>query len=134
MSEQLTVLIVDDVPKNIQMAMNILKNEGYRMLFAQSGKLAFDIIKTNEVDLILLDVMMPELNGFEVCEILKKDQNFKNIPVVFLSGKDSNEDIEKAYEIGGVDYILKPFLNIELITKASTYTTLRKMQKLQGEG
>ncbi len=131
MQEQV-ILIVDDTPKNIQMAMNILKNEGYKMLFAQSGQKAFDIIKTNDIDLILLDVMMPELNGFEVCKILKKDENTKDIPVVFLSGKDSTEDIEEAYETGGVDYIIKPFINIELITKVLTFTKLRKLEKNQG--
>ena len=130
---QQIVLIIDDVPKNIQMAMNILKNEGYKMLFAQSGKKAFDIIKTNNIDLILLDVMMPELNGFEVCKVLKQNENTKNIPIVFLSGKDSSEDIEEAYEVGGIDYIVKPFINIELITKVSTLTKLRRLEKIQGK-
>jgi len=125
------ILIVDDVPKNIQMAMNILKNEGYTMFFSQSGKAAFDIIKDNDIDLILLDIMMPELNGFEVCEILKKDDNVKDIPIVFLSGKDSTEDVEHAFEVGGLDYILKPFINIELITKVNTFTKLRKLEKKQ---
>ena len=130
---QQIVLIIDDVPKNIQMAMNILKNEGYKMLFAQSGEKAFEIIKENDIDLILLDVMMPELNGFEVCKILKKDENTKNIPIVFLSGKDSSEDIEEAYEVGGIDYIVKPFINIELITKVSTLTKLKRLEKIQGK-
>jgi len=125
-----TVLIVDDVPTNIQVAMNILKNEGYRMLFAQSGQKAFDIIKNNEIDLILLDVMMPELNGFEVCDILKQNQETKDIPIIFLSGKDSSSDIEKAYEIGGSDYVVKPFINIELIKKVETYITLKKLKNL----
>jgi len=124
------VLIVDDVPTNIQVAMNILKNEGYKMLFAQSGKKAFDIIENNEIDLILLDIMMPELNGFEICEILKKDNKTKQIPIIFLSGKDSSSDIEKAYEIGGSDYVVKPFINIELIKKVHTHITLKKLQNL----
>ena len=131
--QQQVILIVDDVPKNIQMAMNILKNEGYKMLFAQSGKKAFEIIKTNEIDLILLDVMMPDLNGFEVCKILKNDENMKNIPIVFLSGKDSSEDIEEAYDVGGIDYIVKPFINIELITKVATLTKLIRLEKIKGK-
>ena len=133
MNNNTTILIVDDIPKNIQMAMNILKNEGYNMLFAQSGTAAFDIIKENDIDLILLDIMMPELNGFEVCEVLKKDDNAKDIPIVFLSGKDSTEDVEHAYEVGGLDYILKPFINIELITKVATFTRLRVLEKSQRE-
>ena len=129
-----TILIVDDVPKNIQMAMNILKNEGYKMLFAQSGKKALEILNDNVIDLILLDVMMPEMNGFEVCEILKKDNTLSKIPVIFLSGKDSTEDIEKAYGVGGIDYIIKPFINIELITKVDTYTTLQILKKQTNKG
>ena len=130
MNKDTTILIVDDVPKNIQMAMSILKNEGYNMLFSQSGEAALSIIKDNDIDLILLDIMMPELNGFEVCELLKKDENTKEIPIVFLSGKDSTEDVEHAFEIGGLDYILKPFINIELITKVKTFTRLQKLEKL----
>ena len=133
MGKNIKILIVDDVPKNIQMAMNILKNEGYEMLFSQSGEAAFSIIKENNIDLILLDIMMPDLNGFEVCEILKKDDNTKDIPIVFLSGKDSTEDMEHAYEVGGLDYILKPFINIELITKVATFTRLRELEKKQGK-
>ncbi len=133
MDKNIKILIVDDVPKNIQMAMNILKNEGYEMLFSQSGEAAFSIIKENNIDLILLDIMMPDLNGFEVCEILKKDDNTKDIPIVFLSGKDSTEDMEHAYEVGGLDYILKPFINIELITKVATFTRLRELEKKQGK-
>ena len=131
MNNNTTILIVDDIPKNIQMAMNILKNEGYNMLFAQSGTAAFDIVRENDIDLILLDIMMPELNGFEVCEVLKKDDNAKDIPILFLSGKDSTEDVERAYEVGGLDYILKPFINIELITKVATFTRLRELEKSQ---
>ncbi len=131
MNNNTTILIVDDIPKNIQMAMNILKNEGYNMLFAQSGTAAFDIVRENDIDLILLDIMMPELNGFEVCEVLKKDDNAKDIPILFLSGKDSTEDVERAYELGGLDYILKPFINIELITKVATFTRLRELEKSQ---
>jgi len=128
MSNSSTILIVDDIPMNIQVAMNILKHEGYRMLFAQSGKKAFNIIKDNNIDLILLDVMMPEINGFEVCEELKKNALTKEIPIIFLSGKDSSSDIEKAYEIGGADYVVKPFINIELINKVSTHITLKRLK------
>jgi len=130
MSKPSTILIVDDVPMNIQVAMNILKNEGYKMLFAQSGNKAFDIIRNNNIDLILLDVMMPELNGFEVCVKLKDDKKTKDIPIIFLSGKDSSCDIEKAYEVGGADYVVKPFINIELIKKVYTHTSFKKLRDL----
>ncbi len=122
------ILIVDDVPKNIQMAMNILKNEGHHMYYAQSGLKALELIEKNDFDLILLDVMMPEMNGYEVCKKLKSDSKTSEIPVVFLSGKDSTTDIELAYEVGGVDYVIKPFISIELITKANMYVRLKELE------
>jgi putative two-component system response regulator len=134
MSESKTILIVDDMPKNIQVAMNILRDEGYKMLFAQSGKKAFEMLDENDIDLILLDVMMPELDGFEVCKVLKQDEKTKDIPIIFLSGKDSSSDIERAYEIGGSDYVVKPFINIELIKKVHTHITLKKLYERVKDG
>ena len=116
------ILIVDDIPINIQMAMNILKDEGYKMYYAKSGEMALKLIDENDFDLILLDIMMPEMNGFEVCLKLKSNDKTKNIPIIFLSGKDSSTDIGKAYEVGGIDYVVKPFITIELITKVKSYT------------
>lgn len=128
MIEDSKVLIVDDTPKNIQMAMNILKNEGYKMYYAKNGEMALKLVQENNFDLILLDVMMPDINGFEVCSRLKSNEKTKNIPVVFLSGKDSSADIEQAYECGGIDYVVKPFITIELITKANSYVRLKKLE------
>jgi len=122
------ILIVDDVPKNIQMAMNILKNEGHHMYYAQSGEKALKLIDENNFDLILLDVMMPDMNGYEVCKRLKSDSKTSEIPIVFLSGKDSTSDIELAYEVGGIDYVIKPFISIELITKANIYVRLKELE------
>ncbi len=123
------ILIVDDVPKNIQMAMNILKNEGHKMFYAKDGKMALKLTSEQEFDLILLDIMMPDINGFEVCKKLKNDDKTKNIPIIFLSGKDSTKDIEQAYEVGGIDYVVKPFINIELITKANNYVKLKLLEE-----
>ena len=117
------ILIVDDIPINIQMAMNILKDEGYKMYYAKSGEMALKLIDENDFDLILLDIMMPEMNGFEVCLKLKSNDKTKNIPIIFLSGKDSSTDIEEAYAVGGIDYVVKPFITIELITKVKSYTS-----------
>lgn len=129
------VLIVDDVLKNIQMAMNILKNQGYKMFYAKDGNMALELVEKHEFDLILLDIMMPNLNGFDVCKILKDNQRTKNIPIVFLSGKDSTQDIEQAYEQGGIDYIIKPFITLELISKVNSYVKLIKFeQKLKDLG
>ena len=122
------ILIVDDIPKNIQMAMNILKNEKYKMFYAKSGQMALDLICEHNFDLILLDIMMPEMTGFEVCSKLKNDEKTKNIPIIFLSGKDSTQDIEKAYEVGGMDYVVKPFITIELIKKVNSYVRLKQLE------
>lgn len=122
------ILIVDDIPINIQMAMNILKDEGYKMYYAKSGEMALKLIDENDFDLILLDIMMPEMNGFEVCLKLKSNDKTKNIPIIFLSGKDSSTDIGKAYEVGGIDYVVKPFITIELITKVKSYTRLKQLE------
>ncbi len=123
------ILIVDDMPKNIQVAMNMLKNEGYHMFYAKSAQMALKLIKEYTFDLILLDIMMPQMDGFELCRILKSDVSSKNIPVIFLSGRDSSEDIQKAYEVGGLDYIVKPFINIELKSKVDLHLELTKFRK-----
>ena len=95
MQTESKILIVDDIPKNIQMAMNILKNEGYKMFYAKSGEMALKLVDEHQFDLILLDIMMPDMNGFDVCLKLKSSEKTKNIPIIFLSGKDSSSDIEQ---------------------------------------
>ena len=129
------ILIVDDIPKNIQMAMNILKDEGYKMFYAKNGEMALKLVEEHEFDLILLDIMMPDMNGFEVSSKLKNDDKTKKIPIIFLSGKDSSSDIEQAYESGGIDYVVKPFITIELITKVNSYVKLKRLEdKLEALG
>jgi len=123
------ILIVDDMPKNIQMAMHMLKHEGYHMFYAKDGNMALKLTKEKEFDLILLDIMMPEMDGFEVCQQLKSDAKTADIPIIFLSGKDSGNDIKKAYEFGGADYIIKPFIDIELKTKVAIHTQLSQLKK-----
>ena len=98
------------------------------MYYAKSGEMALKLIDENDFDLILLDIMMPEMNGFEVCLKLKSNDKTKNIPIIFLSGKDSSTDIEKAYEVGGIDYVVKPFITIELITKVKSHTRLKQLE------
>ena len=122
------ILIVDDIPKNIQMAMNILKNEGYKMFYAKSGQMVLDLVDEHSFDLILLDIMMPDISGFEVCIELRKNNKTKDIPIIFLSGKNSSQDISQAYESGGIDYVVKPFITIELITKVNSYVRLKRLE------
>ena len=122
------ILIVDDIPKNIQMAMNILKNEGYKMFYAKNGQMALELVVEHDFDLILLDIMMPDISGFDVCTELKNNIRTKKIPIIFLSGKDSSQDISQAYECGGIDYVIKPFITIELITKVNSYVRLKRLE------
>lgn len=119
------ILIVDDIPKNLQVLSNILNTEGYHISFASNGKQALSVVETTLPDLILLDIMMPELDGFEVCERLKKDELTKNIPVIFLTGKAETEDIVKGFQLGAVDYVTKPFNAVELLSRVRTHLDLK---------
>ena len=123
-----TILVVDDTPDNLFLVSNLLKDI-YTVKVANSGEKALKyLFESTAPDLILLDIMMPEMNGFEVCLKLKSNDKTKNIPIIFLSGKDSSTDIEKAYEVGGIDYVVKPFITIELITKVKSYTRLKQLE------
>lgn len=113
MSEKQTILIVDDVTQNIIILNATLKDE-YNTLFAKSGEEALKITKQMKPDLILLDVMMPGMNGFEVCEELKKDEELKNIPVIFVTALNDTSNESEGLNLGAVDYIRKPF-NIDIV-------------------
>ncbi|MDM8550806.1 hybrid sensor histidine kinase/response regulator [Desulfobacterales bacterium HSG2] len=126
------ILIVDDAPANIQMVANILQKEGYRMAFARSGDAALTHTETTPFDLILLDIMMREMDGYEVCEKLKQNPKTKEIPVIFLTAKTDAESILKGFELGAVDYVTKPFNDSELLARVKTHLELREArQKLQ---
>ncbi|NOQ31021.1 MAG: response regulator [Helicobacteraceae bacterium] len=125
-NSELTILIVDDQKTNIEMVKAILDDEEYQIAEATSGKMTLEITFNKKIDLILLDINMPEMDGFEVCERLKKDNNTKDIPIIFLSGDTSSEAITKAFSLGGVDYIRKPFNSLELIARVNTHLTIRK--------
>ncbi len=101
------ILIVDDNAKNIQVAMNILKD--FNVIYAQTGQQALDFVQRDNFDLILLDIIMPDMDGYEVCKILKENQETENIPIIFLTVKDEEDDIVKGLEIGASDYVTKPF-------------------------
>lgn len=128
------ILIVDDIAKNIQVVGGVLKNAGYHISFAQDGPTALGLMKDGRFDLILLDIMMPEMSGFEVCKILKKQTHTCDIPIIFLTAKNDIESISEAFNSGGVDYITKPFNNQELLVRVSTHLEIKKhreeLQKL----
>lgn len=120
------VLIVDDSPKNLQILGNYLQKEGYRVEFALDGNSALDWIDRIEFDLILLDIMMPGMNGFEVCRLIKSDPVKQKIPVIFLTAKVDTESIINGFDLGAVDYVIKPFNQKELITRVKTQIEIKR--------
>ena len=122
------ILIVDDEKFNIDLAAVYLKEEGYRLSYALSGVKAVEIIYKHDISLILLDINMPQKDGFEVCRILKEDKRTKDIPIIFLTAQTDIEYISKAFEVGGADYIVKPFNGVEL--KARVKTQLQRLSYL----
>lgn len=129
------ILVVDDIVDNIQVAMNILKEDFYNLSFASSGKEALQLIQQSpaQFDLILLDIMMPELDGFEVCQILKADPQYKDIPIIFLTAKTDVDSLTRGFALGAVDYINKPFQADELLARVKTHTELFKAKQLLQE-
>jgi len=124
------ILIVDDVSDNIQVAMSILKEEGYRFSFALNGQQALGLVTENEFDLILLDIMMPGMDGYEVCKKLKSQARTQEIPIIFLTAKVDIDSISKGFKTGAVDYITKPFHAEELIARVKTHLELYAAKQL----
>lgn len=118
------VLIVDDVAENIQVVANHLRGEEYDLLYATDGQGALDVLWESDVDLILLDVMMPGMSGFDVCRRLKAEPVTREIPVIFLTAKTDTDCIVEGFGLGGVDYITKPFNAPELIARVRTHIRL----------
>ncbi|MGA2222206.1 MAG: hybrid sensor histidine kinase/response regulator [Verrucomicrobiia bacterium] len=122
------ILIVDDTPANLQLLTEMLKKHGYRVRPVPSGKLAIQAVQNEKPDLILLDINMPEMNGYEVCEHFKADEALKEIPVLFISALDETIDKIKAFAAGGVDYVTKPFQFEEVEARVQTHLKLRRLQ------
>jgi len=123
------ILIVDDVSENIQVAMNILREESYTFSFASDGEEALNLISSETFDLILLDIMMPKINGYGVCTAIKEIEHAKETPVIFLTAKTDTDSIAKGFEVGGVDYIIKPFHANELLARVKTHLELSESKK-----
>ena len=126
MDNKKTVLIVDDTETNIDILLEILDDK-YDILVSLDGKGALEILQEESVDLILLDIMMPEMDGYEVCKVLKSQEKTKDIPVIFITAKTDEDSIEKAYESGGMDYITKPFKPRELTIRVKTQIKLKDL-------
>jgi len=126
---ELHVLIVDDVAENIQVAMNILQEDSYEFSFATSGEEALELVEEDTFDLILLDIMMPGMDGFEVCKRLKADVESKHIPIIFLTAKVDTESIAEGFGLGAVDFITKPFHSTELLSRVANHISLNQQKQ-----
>ena len=131
------ILVVDDIGTNLKLLDDILRPEGYNIRLAPGGVLALRAAEKEKPDLILLDIMMPGIDGFEVCRQLKENPNLKDIPVIFISALGDTDDIVRALAIGGVDYITKPYQAEEIKARVHTHLKLRnqslELQKLNNE-
>lgn len=119
------ILLVDDNPKNIQVLGNILHNQGYNTEYALSGMEALEWMKDENFDLILLDIMMPIMDGYEVCETIRKNHAFDNVPIIFLTAKTDKESTIKGLKLKAQDYINKPFNSEELLARIKTQLELK---------
>lgn len=123
------ILLVDDNPQNLKILYETLDGKGYRLLLANNGEKALSIAESAKPDLILLDIMMPGMDGYAVCETLKLTEGLRDIPVVFLSALDDVESKVKGFEKGGVDYIAKPFQPREVMSRVATQIKLRRLEQ-----
>ena len=124
MNEKNLILVVDDNQENLKVVSNFLKEMNYKIALALDGDSALQIVRENKIDLILLDIMMPGMDGFEVCKILKEKPETKDIPIIFLTARSESLDIVKGFQLGGVDYITKPFNREELIIRVRNHIEL----------
>ena len=127
MSDKQTILIVDDVSENVDVLVQLLQKND--LITALDGGTALNILKEEVVDLILLDIMMPGMDGFEVCKRIKQNSKTSHIPIIFLSAKDKLQDIQTGFKLGAVDYITKPFNPAELLSRVNTHLKLRGYEK-----
>jgi two-component system, sensor histidine kinase and response regulator len=123
------ILIVDDNNKNLQVTASLLKNEGYLISLAQNAENALAQLNELIPDLILLDIMMPGVDGLELCRIIKKNRKLQDIPVIFLTAKSQTDDLAAGFEAGGVDYINKPFNREELLIRVKNHIELASSRK-----
>ncbi len=121
-----TILAVDDTVANLDILIELLNS--YDIVDATSGEDALEIVEEENIDLILLDIMMPEMDGFEVCAKLKENPATKDIPIIFITAKTDEDSIEKAYELGGSDYVSKPFKPKELLARVKIQFELQNLQ------
>ncbi|MEO0599697.1 MAG: response regulator, partial [Chloroflexota bacterium] len=123
------ILLVDDVIQNLHMLTDMLKNQGHEVVIALNGKEALEKVDEKRPDLILLDIQMPGMNGYEVCEKIKDDEDTEDIPIIFLSALSDTKDIVKGFEVGGVDYVSKPFKYREVLARVESQLALAQQRE-----
>lgn len=123
------ILIVDDTPANLRLLKRILSEQGYTVHAANSGETALQFLESTLPDIVLLDVMMPGIDGYEVCRRLKDNARTRDIPVIFISAMDAAWDKVKAFTAGGVDYVVKPIEETELLARLETHLSLAGLRK-----
>jgi two-component system, sensor histidine kinase and response regulator len=127
--KQTFILIVDDVPENLQVLGNFLRQNNYKTAVATNGTDALELIQNRIPDLILLDIMMPDMDGYEVCKKIKSEEKTREIPIIFISALSETVDKVKGFKEGGVDYITKPFQQEEVLARVNAHLTIRNLQK-----
>jgi two-component system, sensor histidine kinase and response regulator len=123
------ILVVDDVTKNIQILGNFLREAEYDVAVATSGMQAMSILENVTPELILLDIMMPGIDGYETCRLIRQQPRTSNIPIIFVTAKTDTEDIVRGFELGAVDYITKPFSRPELLARVRTHLELQRSKQ-----
>jgi len=128
-NETYKILIVDDLPKNIMVLGNNLMNENYQIAYAHSGNEAIKLTKTNNFDLILLDIMMPGMDGYQTCREILSNPQTSHIPIIFITAKNDHESVIKGFDAGAKDYVTKPFNSSELLARVKTHLELKRSRE-----
>ncbi len=122
------ILVIDDQPANLKVLLYFLEQHHFEVRIAENGKRAIQVLEHYHADIILLDVLMPDINGFETCRQIKAKKETADIPVIFMTALDALKDKVAGFESGGVDYITKPFQQAEVLARLKTHLTLRRQQ------
>lgn len=120
------ILLVDDTPEDIEFALSVLHDNHFKVRVATKGSTALKLLKQNPPDLILLDIFMPEMDGFEICRIIKTDPDSRSIPIIFLTSSNDEASIRKGFALGGQDYVVKPYNTSELLARVHTHIKLKQ--------
>lgn len=131
-SENDTILVIDDHPSNLEVLVSFLKDQNFTIRIAENGEWALQVLETFQPDVIILDVMMPGMDGFETCRKIKSNKETASIPVIFMTALGSVKDKVSGFEAGGVDYITKPFQHVEVLARINAHIKLKK-QRIQLE-